>query len=148
MNENTAVKQNLIDVLGKESLLLDDILSQQVVVHNCVTKRNWLELESTMTKLQKMSDDFVELENQRVALSEKMNIFQDPDFTPVLNTVRNKLNKSKIENHVLNEYISTTKNFLQGIFDEALPQRRNTLYSRFGKIVKPELQSVVLNQVI
>ena len=70
MNENTAVKQNLIDVLGKESLLLDDILSQQVVVHNCVTKRNWLELESTMTKLQKMSDDFVELENQRVALSE------------------------------------------------------------------------------
>ena len=101
-----------------------------------------------MTKLQKMSDDFVELENQRVALSEKMNIFQDPEFTPVLNTVRNKLNKSKIENHVLNEYISTTKNFLQGIFDEALPQRRNTLYSRFGKIVKPELQSVVLNQVI
>ena len=93
MNENTAVKQNLIEVLGKESLLLDDILSQQVVVHNCVTKRNWLELESTMTKLQKMSDDFVELENQRVALSEKMNIFQDPEFTPVLNTVRNLINQ-------------------------------------------------------
>lgn len=148
MEKEFEIKQQLINVMQEESALLDEILSQQGVVHNCVVKRNWKELESTMSHLQKMSDDFVELENSRTALSEKIDIYKDFDVMPALSSVRSKLSKSKIQNTVLNEYIVTTKNFLQGIFDEALPQRRNVLYTKYGKMSKPELSSVVLNEVI
>ncbi|HAC31547.1 MAG TPA: hypothetical protein DCF70_02845 [Treponema sp.] len=95
-----------------------------------------------------MSDDFVELETKRSQLSANIDIFADESLSPVVKTVRGKLNKSKIENKVLNEYISTTKKFLQGIFDDVLPQRRNAVYSRNGKMVDNGLHSVVLNQVV
>ena len=148
METMIAEKQQLIELLGQESALLDEILAQQNVVHTCVTKRRWLELDATLEKLQSMSDSFVDMEVERMEKSKKVNLSSDPDFQPYVREVRGKLNKSKIENKVLNEYITTTKKFLQGIFDSVLPQRRNVLYSRTGKIVEHAAQSVVLNQVV
>lgn len=113
-----------------------------------VTEKNWMHLESCMAQLQVLSDRFVELESSRIALSENIVLAGDRDIAPVLTQVRGKLQKSKIENHALNEYIKTTRKFLQGVFDSVVPQRRNTLYSRTGKIVRPELSSLVLNQVM
>ena len=148
MEQMVQVKNEILNLMNSESDLLDQILAQQDVVHKCVKKRNWIELEATLQNLQVMSDDFVELETKRSQLSENIDIFADESLSPVVKTVRGKLNKSKIENKVLNEYISTTKKFLQGIFDDVLPQRRNAVYSRNGKMVDNGLQSVVLNQVV
>jgi hypothetical protein len=148
MEQMVQVKNEILNLMNSESDLLDQILSQQDVVHKCVKKRNWIELEATLQNLQVMSDDFVELETKRSQLSANIDIFADESLSPVVKTVRGKLNKSKIENKVLNEYISTTKKFLQGIFDDVLPQRRNAVYSRNGKMVDNGLQSVVLNQVV
>ncbi|MBQ6058128.1 MAG: hypothetical protein IJJ70_07335 [Treponema sp.] len=148
MEQMVQVKNEILNLMNSESDLLDQILAQQDVVHKCVKKRNWIELEATLQNLQVMSDDFVELETKRSQLSANIDIFADESLSPVVKTVRGKLNKSKIENKVLNEYISTTKKFLQGIFDDVLPQRRNAVYSRNGKMVDNGLQSVVLNQVV
>ena len=148
MEQMVQVKNEILNLMNSESDLLDQILAQQDVVHKCVKKRNWIELEATLQNLQVMSDDFVELETKRSQLSANIDIFADESLSPVIKTVRGKLNKSKIENKVLNEYISTTKKFLQGIFDDVLPQRRNAVYSRNGKMVDNGLQSVVLNQVV
>lgn len=148
MEQMVQVKNEILNLMNSESELLDQILAQQDVVHKCVKKRNWIELEATLQNLQVMSDDFVELETKRSQLSANIDIFADESLSPVVKTVRGKLNKSKIENKVLNEYISTTKKFLQGIFDDVLPQRRNAVYSRNGKMVDNGLQSVVLNQVV
>lgn len=62
--------------------------------------------------------------------------------------VRQKLAVSKIENDVLNEYIRITQNFLQGVFESVLPQRRNMRYSPEGTVVKMQPQSVVVDTVI
>ena len=150
MSKTTEIKakQELIAVMQQENDLLDVILEQQTVLHECVTAKDWLRLEDAMTNLQVLSDKFVELESARTALSEDSALATDSDLAPVLTQVRGKLQKSKIENHALNEYIKTTRKFLQGVFDSVVPQRRNTLYSRTGTIVRPELSGVTLNRIM
>ena len=141
-------KQKLITIMQEESALLDTILQQQSVLHLCVTKRKWDGLETATTHLQALSDTFTELEKQRAELASRVNTSSEDELAPVLQQVRSKLLKSKVENSALNEYIKMTRRFLQGVFDSVVPQRRNTLYSRTGEIVKPELSSLILNQVI
>ncbi|WP_407428637.1 hypothetical protein [Treponema sp.] len=143
-----AQKQNLVSVMQEENVLLDKILEQQTLLHNCVKEKDWDTLNRNIENLQNLSDHFVELEEKRMALSSNVDMAQDSEISPVLSEVRGKLQKSKVENKVLNEYISTTRKFLQGVFDSVVPQRRNVLYSKKGQIVKPELSSVVLNQMI
>lgn len=140
-------KQELIGVMQEENALLDKILSVQTVLHNCVKGKNWEELNKNIEDLQNLSDKFVELEEKRTELSEQVGK-DDAEVRPVLSEVRGKLQRSKIENRALNEYISTTRKFLQGVFDEVVPQRRNKRYSSKGEIVKPELSSVVLNKLM
>lgn len=140
-------KQELIGVMQEENALLDKILSVQTVLHNCVKEKNWEELNKNIEDLQNLSDKFVELEEKRTELSEQVGK-DDAEVRPVLSEVRGKLQRSKIENRALNEYISTTRKFLQGVFDEVVPQRRNKRYSSKGEIVKPELSSVVLDKLM
>jgi len=147
-NINIEIKQQLLEVMEEESRMLDIILSQQSLVHNKVKSKDWSDIEATMDKLQSLSDDFVELEMKRSRLSEGINLASEKDLAPVLRQVRGKLLKSKVENKALNEYIKTTRKFLQGVFDSVVPQRRSTLYGRSGQIIKPEMSSIVVNQVI
>ena len=143
-----AHKENLVSVMQEENELLDRILEQQTLLHNCVKEKDWEQLNRNIENLQSLSDKFVELEEKRMALSADVDMARDAEISPVLSEVRGKLQKSKVENKVLNEYISTTRKFLQGVFDSVVPQRRNVLYSNKGQIVKPEPCSVVLNQMI
>ncbi|MBR0099744.1 MAG: hypothetical protein IJP90_08500 [Treponema sp.] len=143
-----AHKENLVSVMQEENALLDKILEQQTVLHDCVRDKDWEMLNRNIENLQTLSDQFVELEEKRMELSANIDFASDETISPVLSEVRGKLQKSKVENKVLNEYISTTRKFLQGVFDSVVPQRRNVLYSNKGQIVKPELSSVVLNQMI
>ena len=147
-NTIIAHKENLVSVMQEESALLDKILEQQTLLHNCVRDKDWDMLNKNIENLQNLSDQFVELEEKRMELSANIDMAGDVEISPVLSEVRGKLQKSKVENKVLNEYISTTRKFLQGVFDSVVPQRRNVLYSNKGQIVKPELSSVVLNQMI
>ena len=147
-NTIIAQKENLLSVMQEENALLDKILEQQTLLHNCVKEKDWDSLNKKIANLQNLSDQFVELEEKRTSLSENIDMASDETISPVLTEVRGKLQKSKVENKVLNEYITTTRKFLQGVFDSVIPQRRNILYSNKGQIVKPEPRSVVLNQMI
>lgn len=146
--ENQNLKVELENILENESQLLDEILTFQSKVRVSVKKRKWLELESSLSKLQRMSDDFVELDKKRENLCEKINPFGDEKLSFSTRNVRSKLTKSKIENKVLNEYISTTQTFLQRIFDDVLQSRKAFVYGQTGKIIKKEERSFILNQVI
>lgn len=140
-------KQKLVKVMQEENSLLDKILSQQTVLHDCVREKDWEKLNSNIENLQNLSDKFAELEEKRSALSVEVGK-DDAEVRPVLSEVRGKLQRSKIENKALNEYISTTRKFLQGVFDSVVPQRRNKRYSDKGEIIKPELSSLVVNQLM
>ena len=145
--EDIKNKEQLIEIIQSENDLLDDILQQQTLLHNCVKEKNWEKLNLYIENLQNLSDRFVELEEKRTELSDSSSRM-DSEIKPVLSEVKGKLEKSKIENRALNEYITTTRKFLQGVFDSVVPQRRNIVYSSKGEIKKPELNSVVLNQLM
>ena len=138
-------KKELVSVMEDENVLLDKILEQQSVIHISVKEKKWDVLQESMSKLQNLSDCFVSLEKKRESLSAGKNMAQDLEVAPVLSQVRGKLQKSKVENNALSEYVSVTRKFLANVFDTVVPQRRNTLYSKSGGIVKPELNSLVLN---
>lgn len=145
--KETGTKGALVAVMHKENDLLDKILEQQAVLHECVAKKDWSHLEDAMAHLHALSDSFVELEEQRTSLADDASLAADAELAPVLAQVRGKLQKSKIENRALNEYIKTTRKFLQGVFDSVVPQRRNTLYTRTGKIVRSEPSGITLDCV-
>ena len=111
-----------------------------------------MSLESEMKALEDKANSFVALEDERNQFIEKATLELGKDEVnkilkseSQLKEVKRKLIFSKIENDSLNTYIAITKNFLQGIFDTVVPQRRNTLYSRNGNIVRSQPDSMLLN---
>ena len=52
-----------------------------------------------------------------------------------------------MEKKTLNDYIKITTDFLQGVFDNVVPQRKATVYSRTGALVKNQPQSMILNMM-
>ena len=105
-----------------------------------------------MKILEEKANNFMTLEDERNQFVEnakmilgKENVEKILKSENQLKEVKRKLIFSKIENDSLNTYIAITKNFLQGIFDTVVPQRRNTLYSRNGNIVRSQPDSMLLN---
>ena len=138
--------------LTKEENLLDSIIASQKQVRLFVTKRDWFGLESEMKVLEDKANDFVALEDEKNQLLDKakveigeesVNQICKEEF--LLKEVKRKLIFSKIENDSLNTYIEITKKFLEGIYETAMPNRRNTLYSRTGNIVKHVPESMLIN---
>ena len=141
-----AKKVSVLDILKKESDTLDRLLDCQSNVHIAVKTKNWIGLEEDLEKIRVISLEFSALEEEREKASEAASEIT-PEERSLTLALHSKLLKSKIENQILNKYIETSRNFVQGILDNAVPQRRNVLYSRNGKIIKREPESVVLNRI-
>ena len=163
MVKSDAVALRLNDLLCKENELLNVILTEQRLIRESVKTREWAQLDASIYRIQKMSDEFKNLESQRLEVlyqftgDESLDIYQishmfSLDLRQTLlesfRLMRQKLSVSKIENNALAEYIRITKDFLQGIFDNAVPQARNTVYSNKGKVIKAMPDSLVLDQIM
>ena len=139
-----AKKVQVMDILEKENDTLDRLLDCQSNVHVAVKTRNWIGLEEDMEKIRQLSLEFSALEEEREKIC-------DPEISgeekAMMLKLHAKLLKSKIENQILNKYIETSRSFVQGILENAVPQRRNIIYSRNGKVLKREPESVVLNRI-
>ena len=161
--EPQSMTQRLYQTLLNQNEVLADIISQQRILHSAVTAKNWERAERAIAAINRLSERFSVLEDERMSVFERVcpehpsDIYEvsrnvPPVFKrPVMEAyhqVRQKLAVSKIENDALNEYIRITQDFLQGVFEYVLPQRRNTLYSSAGAVVKVRPESVVLNTVI
>ena len=133
------------EILVKENGVLDALLEKQAALHAAVITKNWISLEDDMECIQDLSEKFSALDQKRESLSAKKLEISEEEKTLLLG-LHGKLLKSKIENQTLNTYITATNNFVQGILDNAVPNRRNVLYSKSG-IVKRDSNSVVLNRV-
>jgi len=161
--ESQSVTQRLYQTLLSQNEVLSEIISQQQLLHAGVKLKNWEQVERAVAAVNALSERFSQLENERTALftlvcpEHASDIYEVSRNLPsafkrpvleAFHQVRQKLAVSKIENDVLNEYIRITREFLQGVFDCVLPQRRNTLYSASGAVVRARPESVVLNTVI
>lgn len=134
----------LAALLEQEIALVEKILECQASVYSTVKEKNWVNLERDIGCLNELSSQFSAMEAKRDSLIAK----PGEDSRELLAKLRSRLLKSKVQNFALNTYIETMQNFVRGVLENAVPQRRNVLYSREGKILKPEPQSVVLNKIL
>ncbi|MDE5775298.1 MAG: hypothetical protein K2H67_00265 [Treponemataceae bacterium] len=134
----------LAALLEQEIALVEKILECQASVYSTVKEKNWVNLERDIDCLNELSSQFSAMEAKRDSLIAK----NGEDSRELLAKLRSRLLKSKVQNFALNTYIETMQNFVRGVLENAVPQRRNVLYSREGKILKPEPQSVVLNKIL
>ena len=134
----------LAALLEQEIALVEKILECQASVYSTVKEKNWVNLERDIDCLNELSSQFSAMEAKRDSLIAN----QGEDSRELLAKLRSRLLKSKVQNFALNTYIETMQNFVRGVLENAVPQRRNVLYSREGKILKPEPQSVVLNKIL
>jgi len=163
MVKSDAVALRLNDLLCKENDLLNVILTEQRLIRSCVKTREWAQLDAAVYRIQKATDEFTSLENQRLEVLYQFTGYDSLDIYQIshmfsldlrqtllesFRLMRQKLAISKIENNALSEYIRVAKDFLQGVFDNAIPQARNTTYSNKGKVIKSMPDSLVLDRVM
>lgn len=137
-------------ILNNQNTLLDIILAEQVKIRQAVMEKNWMKLQECIETIREKTDVFVELEKDREVLASVVDAEKIAGFESVAkaeSAVRGKLLKSKVENNALGNYVKIVKDFVQGVIDNVVPQRRNTLYSRKGNIIKPQPESMVLNRL-
>ncbi len=136
-------------ILEQERNQLDLILTEQKKVRRDVTERNWEKLEVHVQTLNILSGQFTELEARREEAYEEAKKAADGKDVllgnPLYHSVHQKLAASRVENDSLNKYISVTRSFIQGIFDNVVPKRRNTLYSATGKVVRTAPEALLLD---
>ena len=164
MDKKTAAL-TLYRTLGDQSALLDEILSAQRQVRVSVTEKQWADLDNILYRLGNLAETFCELEHTRISSCAALSGQEDCDgdifiavrslsepnrnaILKIFSEVRSKLSKSKIDNESLNAYIRVAREFLQGIFDKVIPERRNTVYSNKGSVVKSRPECLVLDAVI
>ena len=75
-------------------------------------------------------------------------LYLEPVIQEVYVNVRTKLSRSKIENSALATYVSSTKEFVDGVIENCVPQSRAKVYGRNGKIMSPTAESVVLDALV
>ena len=138
-------KMDFEQILVKEEGILDELVKAQNQLRKAVTEKNWESLTKIINTINTVSADFLEADAQREELQDMMKMDEVKPYFERLGNMRAKLLKCKIENQALSKYVNITKNFIQGVVDDALPQSRSKVYSKSGKIVQPQPQSVVLN---
>ena len=132
-------------VLDQEEKILDSLVHNQDLLKKSVTDKNWESLTKIINNINTISSEFLEADTEREVLQDMMKMNDIKPYFGRLGNMRAKLLKCKIENQALSKYVNITKNFIQGVVEDALPQSRSKVYSKTGKIVQPMPQSVVLN---
>ena len=132
-------------VLDQEEKILDSLVHNQDLLKKSVTDKNWESLTKIINNINTISSEFLEADTEREVLQDMMKMNDIKPYFGRLGNMRAKLLKCKIENQALSKYVNITKNFIQGVVEDALPQSRSKVYSKTGKIVQPQPQSVVLN---
>jgi len=139
--DNKAFEQ----VLEKEEKILTSLVKAQNQLRKAVTEKNWESLTKIINSINTISNSFIEADSEREDIQEMMKIDEVKPYFERLGKMRSELLKCKIENQALSKYVNITKNFIQGVVEDALPQSGNKVYSKSGRIIQPQPQSVVLN---
>ncbi len=138
-------KMDFEQILVKEEGILDELVKAQNQLRKAVTDKNWESLTKIINTINTVSGNFLEADAEREDIQDMMKMDEVKPYFGRLASMRSKLLKCKIENQALSKYVNITKNFIQGVVEDALPQSGNKVYSKTGKIVQPMPQSVVLN---
>lgn len=147
--KESTVDMELLQILNAQNDVLDCMLTQQKKIHDSVRERKWMDLETSLNNMKAYSDAFVNLDQCRENyVGENSSMYLEPEIQDVYVSVRTKLSRSKIENNALATYVSSTKEFVDGVIESCVPQSRAKVYGRNGHIMSPTAESVVLDALV
>lgn len=133
------------NILNQEDLILDSLTEKQALLRKAVTSKSWENLTSLIEEINHIYEDFNEKDSEREVMQDMVESKELKAFAPKIAVLRSKLLKCKIENQAITKYVNITREFIQGIVENALPQSGSKVYSSNGMIVQPQPQSVVVN---
>ena len=137
--------QKLMRVLKSQDELLNSILKEQGRLHKDVKNRKWESMQKSIANLRRLSDSFVELDQQREELAgDDRQLYYQPGIEPLFVSLRTKLSKSKIENEVLQNYVGATRDFIGNIIEECYVKQSGR-YGADGSMVRSEYGSMLVN---
>ena len=145
MNERNINLNDFEEILNEEEKLLNQMIAIQADMKTAVHNKDWEELTRTIHEANAITENFVQVDSERELIQETIKISDLQPYFEKIGMLRSKLFKCKVENQVLNKYVNITKEFIQSIIENALPQSRSKVYSNKGKIVQPQPQSVVVS---
>ncbi|MDR1786239.1 MAG: hypothetical protein LBR23_07260 [Spirochaetaceae bacterium] len=144
--------------------LLDIITGTQQKLRRSVLAKDWESLAADLPALETLSGQFAALEAERDALCRAilgqgsggdfyllLDRFPGEvrgDLLDLYTRFKRKLLESRRESRGLRTYLKIMLGFLQGVFDSAIPNRRNKVYSHTGAIVHAAPESLVLNTLL
>ena len=147
--KSVQVDNELLQILNAQNDVLECMLTQQRKIHDNVKERKWVELEACIDNMKAYSDAFVNLDQCRENyVGDNRDLYLEPGIQEVYVSVRTKLSKSKIENSALATYVSSTKEFIDGVIENCVPQSKTRVYGRNGRIMSPTAESVVLDALV
>ncbi len=135
-------------ILASQEELLDGMLYEQSCIHKSVQERRWEGMEGHMSRMEAYGKGFLDLDQKRESLGDYKELLNDKEISDLVSNVRSKLVKSRIENDALTTYVKATQEFVTGVIESCASRERNTVYTRFGNVKKPAVQSVVVNRLM
>jgi hypothetical protein len=135
----------LFELLGQEQQLLDKVITTQQEIRSLVRAKDWPALEGALHRFASLSAEFNALETRRSQTVEGdffvyLNSLAGEEkrsMTARFSELRRSLTRSRAENKALNDYLLIMQDFLHGIFERVIPNRRAKVYDSTGAIASP-----------
>lgn len=132
-------------VLNQEDAILDALIAKQAEMRGAVTEKSWENLSAIIPQINNIYEEFSNKDAERAVLQDNIKSKELKAFSEKIGLLRSKLLKCKIENQALTKYVNITREFIQGIVENALPQSGSKVHSNKGVILHPQPQSVVVD---
>ncbi len=132
-------------ILAEEENLLDLLSEKQLVLRKSVVEKDWNIMLDLISEINKISDSFQHFDLRRDEIQNQLKTTELKPYLERLSRLRSKLLKCKLENQVLSNYVTVTREFIAEVVNKALPQTRNQNYTRNGTITQPQTASVLVD---
>lgn len=132
-------------LLKNENDILEELSAKQKTLRKVLTEKNWDTLLDLMSEVNMLSDNFQKFDARRDEIQNQLSENDLAGFNDALSSLRNKLLRCKVENQVIANYVTTTRQFIASVVQEAVPQIRNKNYNRHGEVLQPQPASVLVD---
>lgn len=132
-------------LLKNEDKILDSLSQKQLELRTVLQNKDWSALTVVMAEINHLSDDFQKMDLRRDEIQRQLPTADVKSFYEILSSLRSKLLKCKLENQVISNYVTVSRQFIADVVEKALPQTRNKNYTKNGTITKVHAQSVLVD---
>lgn len=133
------------EVLNKQDNILDSLAKKQLILRKSILEKDWDVLKSLIIEVNKLSDSFIQLDEEREQIMAKMQAEELKSYYGKLSELRTKLLKCKVENKVISNYVNVTREFISEVLEKVIPKTHNKNYTNKGEIIQPKAASVLVD---